>query len=287
VRYRLDVDLLKPVRKLWRATFQSSFEKRSASKREEKRVRDFNRRDRSLDARAVEQFARLTPTVAPPQQLVGGTTDGGYLVPDINLGDFTLFSPGVGHVVNFEYHFAELGHKVFLTDASVSKPPRPHDNFFFEQKNLGSRKSEVLLGPWIDSHSGPEELVAVQMDIEGGEWEALAPYSVSDKTLSRVAWMVVEFHGLQKLWTESDARRMISVFDRILEFFIPTAVHANNCAPGLEVGQYFLPSVFEVTLLNKTFQESVSPSHLIFPEFSNCPNRPTLRWPFKTQLVRS
>lgn len=278
-RYPSVMGLLGLLRILWRATFQPSFEKRSALMRERKRVRDFNRRDRSLDLRAVAQFRRLTPTTAPPQQLVGGATDGGYLVPEIGLAGLSLFSPGVGHVVDFEYNFAERGHKVFLADATVFEPPRPHDNFFFERKNLGSGKNEILLGPWIDSHSGPDELVAVQMDIEGAEWEALTPYSVSDETLARVAWMVVEFHGTQNFWSESSAAQMISVVDRMLEFFIPTAVHANNCAPGLDVGQHLLPSVFEVTFLNKSFQESASPSNVVFPEFLNCPKRGPLTWP--------
>ena len=103
-RYPSVMGLLRLLRILWRATFQPSFEKRSALRRERKRVRDFNRRDRSLDLRAVAQFRRLTPTTAPPQQLVGGATDGGYLVPEIGLAGLSLFSPGVGHVVDFEYN---------------------------------------------------------------------------------------------------------------------------------------------------------------------------------------
>lgn len=212
-------------------------------------------------------------------ELFGGSSDGGYLVPHFPLSNMVLFSAGVGHVVDFEFEFAERGHKVILADGTVSDLPRNHSNFTFEARNIGLAEGEIALGAWISSHLQPTEVAAMQMDIEGSEWVALSSESISDDVLSVVEWLVVEFHGLERIWSGKSRSSMIAVIDRLLKFFLPIAVHANNCGPRLKVGDRELPSVFEVTFLNRKKQSLAEPGNVVFPAFSNCPNRRVLQWP--------
>lgn len=273
------MDFIYPLRVVWRATLQSAYEKWAARFRDLQGERRFDRRDRSLDARAIDFYRRLTPSAAPPLKLVGGPSDGGYLVPDFPPARLALFSAGVGHVVDFEYEFAELGCPVFLADGTVSKPPRAHPNFFFEPQNIGLGKSEISLDSWINGRTEPSQPLAIQMDIEGAEWAALLRDSISDNTLSRVQWMVVEFHAFERFWSEKHFPGMSLVLDRLLKTFLPIAVHSNNCASGLNIEGRRFPRVFEVTFLNRSLESSASPEHLMFPDFQNCPNRPRVDWP--------
>lgn len=273
------MDFFLPLRIVWRATLQPDFEKRMARLRELRKIARFNRRDKSRDQEVVELFRRLTPSVAPPLRLVGGSSDGGYLIPDYELPGLALFSAGVGHVVEFEYDFAERGCDVFLADGTVSQPPRAHPNFFFEAKNIGLSKTEISLETWILGNAQPAQPIAIQMDIEGAEWVALSKESISDETLARIEWIVVEFHAIERLWRDKSWAGMVSVIDRMLEYFLPVAVHANNCASGLKIDNCTLPTVFEVTFLNKRAGNDATPDNRIFPTFRNCPNRPLIEWP--------
>lgn len=273
------MDILFPLKVAWRSTFQKKYEKHAAYYRRVRRSKRFSRRDNSIDPIVIEILRRLTPSVAPPMKLVGGSSDGGYLVPDIPISNMVLFSAGVGHVVDFEFEFAERGHKVILADGTVSDLPRSHSNFRFEARNIGLAKGEIALGAWISLHLQPTEVAAIQMDIEGAEWDALSSSSISDELLSGVEWLVVEFHGLERIWSDRFRSSMIGVIDRLLEFFIPVAAHANNCGHRLKVGDYELPSVFEVTFFNRGGQSLAAPGNVVFPNFSNCPDRRTLQWP--------
>ena len=273
------MDILLPLRIIWRASLQPAFEKRAERLRNARRTESFNLRDKTRDHGVVELFKKLTPSAAPPLRLVGGKSDGGYLVPDLQNSRLALFSAGVGHVVDFEYEFAERGCNVYLADGTVSKPPREHLNFSFTRQNIGLGKAEISLESWIWSNVTSSNPIAIQMDIEGAEWVALSKESISDETLSAIEWIVVEFHGMERLWEDEPWRVMSSVLNRVLMFFMPVAVHANNCAPGMEIDGRTFPSVFEVTFLNRRAGHDVSSKDLVFPSFRNCPNRPPIEWP--------
>lgn len=273
------LDLLYPLRVAWRKSLQPWWEIHAANFRKIRSAKRFSRRDISVDPLVVSVFQRLTPVVAPPLKLVGGPYDGGYFVPENSTQDLVLFSCGVGHVVNFEYDFAERGHKVFLADGTVAEPPLSHSNFTFEAINIGLSPGEIALGTWIESHLQGAEVAAIQMDIEGAEWAALSPESISSEILSAVEWVVVEFHSIQRLWEGESRPVMLGVIDRMLEFFVPVSVHSNNCAPALPLDNREFPSVFEVTFLNKRMHRLVTSENVFFPDFQNCNRRPPVIWP--------
>ena len=83
---------------------------------------------------------RTVSPVATEHQLVriGGSADGGYLVPDDLAGISALFSPGVADTADFESVFAARGVPCFLADYSVDAPPVSSPLFHFEKKYLGA-----------------------------------------------------------------------------------------------------------------------------------------------------
>jgi hypothetical protein len=86
------------------------------------------------------------------------------------------------------------------------------------------------------------------LDAEGAEWEALD--ACSNETLDRFNVIGVELHDLGDLVLDPSAK--LRVLQRLNEFFVPVAIHANNhCAvwqlPGLD-----LPDALEVTYINRS-----------------------------------
>lgn len=275
--------LMDSVRWAWRRTLQPRYEARASKRREVVREERFRQRDHDLDREAVEFLRSLHPEKAPEMVLVGGETDGGYFVPSLDLTNYKLFSPGVGHVVDFEYEFASQGHDVFMLDGTVQQLPKEHEKFNFVSKNLGMASGEISLGDWISEHAESGEEVVLQMDIEGAEWEAFSLDAIDDEILDSIAWMVVEFHGMEDFWKDSHRPKMLGTVARILENHFPAAVHPNNCAPWLSLTGIHLPRVFEVTFVNRRYAPLAAEANVQFPRFRNCPNRPSLVWPFSAE----
>lgn len=268
------------LRKAWQDSLQPRYEAWASIRRSERRRAQFLRRDKALDQQALMFLRSLNPQMAPELSLVGGKTDGGYLIPLESPPQAKLFSPGVGHVVDFEFALASAGHKVFMIDGTVEGPPRQHENFLFEKRNLGFEHGAISLGSWIHERADVEEEIILQMDVEGEEWRAFLPRSIDDETLKRIAWMIVEFHGFENFWNDKKRPDMLATLERILENHFPAAVHPNNCGGALAVGAVNLPSVFEVTFVNRQYSSKAHRANLQMPDFSNCPNRPRVAWPF-------
>jgi len=107
---------------------------------------------------------------------IGGSGDGGYLIPDDLDGIEYCFSPGVSTVSNFENELANLNIKSFLADYSVDSPPIAREEFTFDKKFLGSTDygQFFTLTSWKDKYlkDYAGDLI-LQMDIEGGEYEVI------------------------------------------------------------------------------------------------------------------
>lgn len=209
-------------------------------------------------------LASLRPvTTGVPLVRIGGTGDGGYLVPDCfdELGP--VFSPGVGGSASFELFFAEKGLPCHLLDGSVNEPPEPHENFHFTKKFLGSMDGPetVRLETWMAASTGQKETshrdLLLQMDIEGAEWQVLQ--ACDPVALSQFRIVVVELHDFATRLSHplllNDTR---SVIDSLREIFVVAHVHINNCCPGKIVRGLEVPEVVEVTFLRKDFVEELS-----------------------------
>src|SRR5262245_55497579 len=160
---------------------------------------------KTMDVDAVRDLISALHPLTCNRELIrlGPNGDGGYLVPNDLEGIEACFSPGVGDVAGFELDCAKRGLNVFLADGSVESPPTTHERFTFCKKYIGATtESDFLsLEDWVArSTGGSHGDLILQMDIEGHEYETLlaAPRSL----LKRFRIMVVEFHGLENLFSE-------------------------------------------------------------------------------------
>lgn len=182
----------------------------------------------------------------------GGTSDGGYLIPDDLEGIEACFSPGVERMSEFEISCYKAGMKLFLADQSVEEPnfDLAPDKFHFEKKFVGHTAKEgyMTMDQWVNkSNISPDGDLLLQMDIEGGEYYSMI--SMSDQLLSRFRIMVFEFHSLAKLWNPVFFDLAKEVFDKILKTHTCVHIHPNNCCGNDNRLGITIPKVAEFTFL--------------------------------------
>jgi hypothetical protein len=201
-----------------------------------------------------EAFFRAIQPVETEHPLVriGGAGDGGYLVPDDLDGVVACFSPGVSETVSFEEELLERGLRTFQIDASIADTPLKHPNNAFARKFLGivSDDKTITLDDWVRESVGdtPGDLM-LQMDIEGHEWLTLA--QVSDETLARFRIIVLELHGLDRVFESFGATVLTPVLERLRRHFDIIHLHANNVVPVMRGRRHAVAPLVEATLLRR------------------------------------
>lgn len=182
---------------------------------------------------------------------VGGTSDGGYLVPNDLQGVKHCFSPGVDVKADFENKLAEkYGIRSFMADASVSEPPLDNEFFDFDRKFLGSRNDDtfITLSSWIDQKVGADDRdMLLQMDIEGAEYEVFVETPM--EVLTRFRMMILEFHDLERLFDRKMLPLLSAVFAKLARDFSIAHVHPNNCRGVVSRGGVAVPRVIEVSFI--------------------------------------
>lgn len=201
---------------------------------------------------AIEFIETLRPHSAEtPLIRIGGDGDGAYLIPDDLEGLVGCYSPGVAGLSIFEREFANRGIKCFMADYSVDGPAEENKNFFFEKKFLGASANDVFmrLESWVKSNSPDAGDLILQMDIEGAEYEVIL--DTPREVLSRFRVIVVEFHGLDMIFSRSTFPYLKQAFEKLLEDFVVVHVHPNNCSPSVFYKNIEVPPVLEFTFHRK------------------------------------
>ncbi|MEL6449713.1 MAG: FkbM family methyltransferase [Pseudomonadota bacterium] len=206
---------------------------------------------------------------------IGGAGDGGYLLPN-NLADIAYcFSPGVDYTATFERELsASYGIKSFMADASVASAPVSDDNFEFVPKYLGARTHGqfVTLSDWIADCVGDDTRARIlQMDIEGAEYDVLT-YE-SSETLAQFTTMVIEFHGLKRLFQPEFLRTFSAIFEKIYRNFSICHVHPNNCSGVATYKGVAVPRLLEITFVrNDVLEAFATGAELTLPHPLDHPN---------------
>ena len=196
---------------------------------------------------------------------VGGSGDGGYLIPDDLDGIQYCFSPGVNTSSSFESELAQRGIRSFLADFSVDGPALQRPEFVFDKKFLGAtdRGCYMTLQSWKDKyipdHRGD---LILQMDIEGSEYEVI--FNTPDKLLDQFRIIAIEFHYLDRLFDPATFLMLQSCFDKLLTYFDVVHIHPNNCCGGVATKDIEVPTMMEFTFINKRRVVSRKPQ-LVFP----------------------
>jgi hypothetical protein len=219
-----------------------------------------NVRGLSLSKRASgEEIAIVLKKFRPvlngwPLVLVGGSKDGGYLLPaDLsNIG--RCMSAGCDMNWSFEKSlFSSFSITSSILDSEDKRPRDLDERHHYTPKWLGEQvdNKTITFDAWIEEFSFGTNLdLILQMDIEGFEWQAIL--DIDEKLLQRFRIMSIEFHGTQNFYN----RRLLSkvyapAIDKLLTYFDVVHVHPNNCCGLHKFGSIDFPNVFEVTFHRK------------------------------------
>ena len=210
---------------------------------------------RHTPPQSVRNFVRrLAPLdLGVPLIRLGGTSDGGYLIPDDLEGIRYCFSPGVADLVAFERALLDLGIPSFLADYSVDGPPCDLPGCDFLKRFVGpvNDSKTITLDEWLqEALPAPEKNdLILQMDIEGAEYLTLL--ATSPDILSRFRIIALEIHNLGHLNHPIFFQLADSVIRKLLDLFEIAHIHPNNAAGSVPLAGIDIPRVLELTLLRK------------------------------------
>ncbi len=212
------------------------------------RAKDSGQLTSTKDVREFLSLISPTSSMLNPIR-VGPLSDGGYVVPKEIFEVKALFSPGVAQSSDFELEFASRGIPCFLADASVERPPVDHHNFRFLKRFIGAKSNGdfISMADWINASGAGSSNLALQMDIEGAEWDVL---QVSG-WLSSFRFLVIELHDLEKVWFRTDAPRLLSALRNVSKDFECVLTVGNNFGPLVEFGDFAFPKTVEVTYVRR------------------------------------
>jgi hypothetical protein len=207
--------------------------------------------------RVLQLISKLHPVkVKQPLVRVGPNGDGGYVMPDDFDGIVASFSPGIGPVSTFDEAIATKGIKVFMADASVEGPSVSHPLFNSRKKFLGSYNDEtyLTLDKWVAEcePDGDVDLI-LQMDIENSEYIVIP--SIPDDLLKRFRIIIVEFHGLHRLWDKFFFSVASNCFNKLLMYHHCVHIHPNNNGGIYTYGGIAIPKAMEFTFYRKDRSE--------------------------------
>jgi hypothetical protein len=207
---------------------------------------------------------------------IGGSSDGGYLLPDDFSGVEICFSPGVADSSRFELAMAEKDIRSFMADYSVDGPAQQSEFFHFEKKFLGTENNDVYttLESWVNRHAQNKTDLILQMDIENSEYAVIenTPRSI----LKKFRILTIEFHRMGNLRNTKQLKKISRVFEKILLDFEVVHIHPNNAASVVSYRGLQIPRLLEITFLRKDRISHSSPT-LAFPhelDKANVNNRP-------------
>lgn len=225
----------------------------------------------------LSTFRKLRPYCSNLELIrIGGSSDGGYLIPNDLEGVLTAFSPGVANTVSFEEDLLQRGISSHLADYSVECPPHNFRAASFTKKFIGGYESDVYttLEKWVRDRAAPnEDSMLLQMDIEGFEYLTLLCTPVS--TLARFRIIVVEFHSID-LWGQADFNPIIeTILEKLSSHFYVSHIHPNNAGGVVSISGLSVPRLLEVTFHSRNRTSFLSPvQHL--PHQLDEPNSPRI-----------
>ena len=242
--------------------------------------------DKTTHEHDLTALIRKLKPAATPKGLkrFGPAGDGGYLIPDDLEGVVACISPGVSLECGFDEEIASRGIAVIMADGSVDGPPSNNNSFHFFRKfvDLTSTKQTMTIDELC--HSGPlaqssGDLI-LQMDIEGAEYHVLA--SMSERLVKRFRIMVIEFHGLDRLFSRFTFSMIRPVFELLSRHHQVVHIHPNNCSPPIKRASLSIPPTMEFTFYRKDRETAGSARTLAFPhalDIDNVPSRPSVVLP--------
>lgn len=180
---------------------------------------------------------------------LGENNDGGYLIPNDLNGIVKNYSAGVGNLTGFEKDLEEkFSINSNMLDFNEINPIILPKNSNFQKKKLSleNNSSNISINNWIDNN---DKEIILKIDIEGEEYPILA--NISDQNLRKVRILVIEFHDLRNLRSNSFLSFFEKIFSRLDNFFYPCHLHINNSSKVKKINNLQIPDMIEMTFIRK------------------------------------
>jgi hypothetical protein len=206
---------------------------------------------------------------------IGGNNDGGYVMYRPNQSSIAL-SLGVGPNVSWDKEMVSLGHKVYMFDPTIKRPPMKVPGARFHRIGVeGNNDSypNLDLRPLKNLREDLTEVsnsYVLKIDVEGAEWQAFA--NADPGELENYEQIAVEFHDLHKLKHPTNSGIMLRAIENILLTHDSVHIHANNYSKLIRFGQYWFPDVIEVSFVRKNNEFVATSAESVASDFDqpNC-----------------
>lgn len=181
----------------------------------------------------------------------GKMGDGGYIFVDDFSGVGKAYSFGIGNEITWDMDIADKKIDVHMYDPTIERFPAYNPYFHFHRiglagkdcKDSGYLSLESILRENGDLNN---KNLILKMDIEEFEWEVLE--NTDEEILDNFLQMSFEFH---KLLNAKNEKRVLEVFEKLGHTHQAIWVHANNMGYSAKVEDGILPSLLEMTLVNR------------------------------------
>ncbi len=225
-----------------------------------------------------EALSLLTPyDIDKPKVRLGPAADGGYVFADDFGADQPIMSYGIGKQYEFDRQMAERGHQIYMFDHTIRGIKAPHPNMHYFKQGVAGRTDAAndlySLADHIEMNGIASDRIILKMDVEGAEYDALG--EVDEATLGRIDQIVLELHGLKKLWRPQRLEVFTRMMTKLNRHFTLFHVHANNY-DGRELHVLSGMPVCNVLELSyiKSSRVRRSPSTTLYPTPLDQPNVP-------------
>lgn len=232
---------------------------------------------------------------------LGNKRDGGYIVLDeICKKSKVLYSYGVSDDISFEEDFQNKyrDNKVRLFDHTINDINTTNPHLYFLKEGLAAQQSPNL--NTIENHMeyfGDTfvENKTLKIDIEWNEWNFFENLSI--KTLQKFDQILCEFHTVPVVYKDSHSpyftnfhreiysninglmfKRYKEIMEKVTKYYIPFHVHINNSIQPVNVDGISIPSLVELSLVNRDLIKNFSLSKEKYPieglDYPNKTDRP-------------
>lgn len=206
---------------------------------------------------ATDLLSMLAPmsVVGIAKIRVGRDYDGGYVMLDHGLDGVVAYSCGICEDVSWDLQIAERGTEIHQYDHTIDGLPETHARFHWQKRGIcGNGNREPGLATLSDlmrenGHVGRRDLL-LKMDIEGAEWDALT--SLTNAELSSFSQIVLELHGLSKIFRNDWRAKVLTGVRHLNETHQVVHLHANNHSVVRLLDGVAMPDCVEVTCVRRT-----------------------------------
>ena len=181
---------------------------------------------------------------------VGGDADGGYVM--INNFDKVskIYSVGIGEDISFDTYFSDKEKDVFMYDHTISDI-QIHNSFLHWFKiglcgGISSNNMKTLQAIIKENGDEDNNNMILKMDIEGYEWDVFK--EIDSEILDHFDQIVLELHGMHDLTNKDVILKSLKNLNRTHQL---VHVHGNNGGTAINIGDWNLPDLLEVTYANR------------------------------------